>query len=256
MKQMNAKILRNDQIAPDFFDLRADCPEAAAEAKPGQFVHILTGDKPLRRPISICDAENGTLRFVYEVRGEGTGLLSGMKPGENLDFLGPLGNGFDLSSGNVLLVGGGLGAPPLLYAAKACKGKAEVALGFRTKTTAILLDDFKKETNRVFIATDDGTLGIHGLVSEPVRNRLAESVGAGASARPFDLVCACGPIPMLKATAALAHEYGVRCLVSLEERMACGIGACLVCACALKGQSQYAQVCKGGPVFDAEKLDW
>ena len=248
MKQINAKILQNDQIAPGFFDMLADCPEASAEAKPGQFVHILTGDKPLRRPISICDAENGTLRFVYEVRGEGTGLLSGMKPGEMLDFLGPLGNGFDLSPGNVLLVGGGLGVPPLLYAAKACKGKAEAALGFRTKTAAILLDDFKKETNRVFIATDDGTLGLHGLVSEPVRDRLAE--------KSFDLVCACGPVPMLKAAAALAREYGVRCLVSLEERMACGVGACLGCACALKEQTQYAQVCKGGPVFDAEKLEW
>ncbi|MDR1891783.1 MAG: dihydroorotate dehydrogenase electron transfer subunit, partial [Oscillospiraceae bacterium] len=186
-------------------------------------------------------------RFIYEVRGEGTAILSGLKAGEGLDILAPLGRGFRLNNvKKVLLIGGGIGVPPLLGVARQhCRLsgiEAEAVLGFRTKSAAILLEDFSKTVQAVHVATDDGTLQAHGTVTDTVRSRL-EKVR-------FDLICACGPTPMLKTVAALAEEFSVACQVSLEERMACGVGACLVCACALKGKKQYAHVCKDGPVFD------
>ena len=243
------RILYKREIAQGIFDFLLDAVDFAKAAKPGQFVHILVPGKTLRRPISICDidAEAGTLRIVFQIRGEGTEILSQMKIGDHMDVLAPLGNGFDLGDTNrkALFVGGGIGVPPLLGAAKKFGKNATVAVGFRNKDTAILEADFARAGCRVFVATDDGSMGHHGLVIDCTKDVEA------------DVIFACGPTPMLKAVCALAKERGIPCQISLEERMACGIGACLGCATPLlreDGTQYFGHVCKDGPVFDYTKV--
>ncbi|HEX3038081.1 MAG TPA: dihydroorotate dehydrogenase electron transfer subunit [Oscillospiraceae bacterium] len=245
------KILRKLEIAPGIFDMLVDAEKFAKLAQPGQFAHILVPGKTLRRPISICniDKEAGTLRFVFQIRGEGTDLLSQFKDGDDLNILAPLGHGFTLgdTSKPALFVGGGIGVPPLLNAAKAYGRNATVILGFRNADAAILEVDFARAGCRVFVATDDGSLGHHGLVTDCME-------GVDAS-----VIYACGPTPMLKAVCKVAEQRNVPCQISLEERMACGIGACLGCACKLKhedGTEYYGHVCKDGPVFDAKTIVW
>lgn len=249
----NYPVLRVRETAKGFFDLWVNCPPAA-EAAPGQFLSIRCGEKTLRRPISVCETDKaaGAARIVFEVRGEGTAWLSKRAPGEMLDILGPLGRGFDLSvsgDGRAVFVGGGIGAPPLLAAAKPWGERADVLLGFRSAGACILEPDFKKTGAGVQIATDDGSFGYHGLVTELLRRRLGRA--------PCKIVYACGPGPMLRAAAQTAAEFGVRCEVSLEERMACGVGACLCCAVPVRGTDgavRMRHVCSDGPVFDAQAV--
>lgn len=246
-------ILSKKTIAPGIFDVWVAYPDAA-KAKPGQFVNIRCEGFTLRRPISICelDAQVGRMRLVFEVRGAGTQWLAKREPGDTLDLLAPLGNGFSLSPAGkrVVFVGGGIGMPPLLGAAKIFGGNADVILGFRSATAAILKGDFEANGNRVTLVTEDGTAGERGLVTAPLARRLI--------AEPCDAVYACGPKPMLRAVAQEAEKHGVSCYVSMEERMGCGVGACLSCACKVNvdGREQYAHVCKNGPVFDAKKIVW
>jgi dihydroorotate dehydrogenase electron transfer subunit len=245
----NAPVTR---IARDgeFVDLTIRCPELARAAKPGQFLHIRCGhSRVLRRPISICDTEDGCLRMVFQVKGSGTQWLAERTVGQALDVLGPLGNGYDLPQGRVLVAGGGIGVPPMLKTAKAATA-ADAVLGYRSAAQAILLTEFQDACGTVKVMTDDGSLGDRGFVADGVRAMLAS--------QHYDAVLACGPKIMLKTTAQAAAEAGVPCWVSLEERMGCGIGACLVCACKTKkdGQEQYSHVCKNGPVFSAEEVVW
>ena len=243
-------ILREREIAPGIFDWTVSCPRAAQTARPGQFALFGVPGKTLRRPISICGIgrEAGTLRFVFEVRGDGTRRLSEFREGEAADLLAPLGNGFDLGnpSRRALLVGGGIGVPPLLAAAEALGRNAVLAAGFRSRDAVILREDFEALGCETRIATDDGSLGHRGPVTE-----LLDGLS-------FDAVFACGPKPMLRAAASIAKSRGVPCQLSMEERMACGIGACLGCAVALRGQNgpYYGHVCRDGPVFDAERIVW
>lgn len=245
----NCKIIRAEEIADGIFDFTLFYPEFAQAAKPGQFAHVYLPGRTLRRPISICeiDRERGTLRIVFQIRGEGTAQLSEFLPGTFLDVLAPLGHGFTLedSGKKALFVGGGIGVPPLLAAAQFYGKNATVALGFRNKKTVILEDDFKAAGCTLKIATDDGSYGYHGLVTDLIREE-----------KP-DIIYACGPAPMLRAVCAFAEEKGIPCEISLEERMACGIGACLGCACRLKdeeGKEYMGHVCKDGPVFDYKKV--
>lgn len=244
------EILLQREIASGIFDFIIDAQELAQIAQPGQFVHILVPGKTLRRPISICDIDrdNGTLRLVFQIRGEGTEILSHLKMGELLDIIGPLGNGFEVgdTSRKALFVGGGIGVPPLLAAAKAFGENATVALGFRSQDASILVRDFALAGCRVHLATDDGSTGYHGVVTDCIRDTEA------------DVLFACGPAPMLKGVCRLAEERGLPCQISLEERMACGVGACLVCACKLlrDGKEHYGRVCKDGPVFDYKTVIW
>ena len=224
----------------------------ASSNAPGQFVHIKCGDgQLLRRPISICafqeDNPEDLLAIVFEVRGEGTAWLASRGQGDTLDVLGPLGNGFQIErEGRYLLVGGGIGVPPMRGCAQYTHGKSTAILGFRSKEKAILIDRFRDECAKVLIATDDGSLGYHGFVDALVRQELEKA---------YDAVLACGPKPMLRNVARVAEEFGVPCQVSMEERMGCGIGACLVCACDMKDGAR-KHVCKDGPVFDAREVDW
>lgn len=241
------EILRRAEIAENTFDFTVRAPELAAAAAPGQFAHIHVPGKTLRRPISICDIDKdaGTLRFVFQVRGGGTAELAKFKVGDAFDILAPLGHGFMVEpEKKALFVGGGIGVPPLLGAAKHYGENATVAIGFRSRDFVILEDDFKAAGCEVRVATDDGSYGHHGLVLDLIRDL-----------RP-DVIHACGPMVMLRAVAQLAKENNIRCEISLEERMACGIGACLGCAVELNGEdgTYMGHVCKDGPVFAAERV--
>ncbi|MDE6539960.1 MAG: dihydroorotate dehydrogenase electron transfer subunit, partial [Ruminococcus sp.] len=224
----------------------------AGIATAGQFVHIRTGNFTLRRPVSICgiDSEKGTLRIVFEVRGEGTAEISRLNQGDVIDMLAPLGHGFTINPEfkKVILIGGGIGTPPMLPLAEIYGTKATVITGFRSADAVILQEDFKKTGAETILCTDDGTTGIHGFVTTPF-----SEIITGAEA-----VYACGPMPMLKNIAGICKENNIFCEISLEERMACGIGACLGCACrTVRNDEEYfAHVCKDGPVFNAEEVLW
>lgn len=247
-------IISKSNIAKGIFDIWVNCPKIAEEAKPGQFVGVKCDNFTLRRPISICeiDAENGSLRLVFEIRGVGTEWLANKNVGDCIDLLGPLGNGFMISKTDkpAVFVGGGIGVPPLLAAAEPYGTNATAILGFRSANAVILDKDFENQGAAVTVCTDDGTYGFHGLVTTPLNERLA--------AAPCSVVYACGPKPMLKAIAALCDEKNIPCYVSMEERMACGVGACLSCVCKVKfeGREQYFHVCKNGPIFNAKMIIW
>lgn len=245
------EIVRNRKTADNIYDMVVKTPQATA-ASIGQFMQIYCEGKTLRRPISICEIDTaaGTIRMVYMVKGDGTRWISGLPKGYQLDLLGPLGHGFSIGSAeNVLVIGGGIGAPPMLETAKSCR-HADAILGFRSAGAAILQEEFGRACENVYIATDDGTLGHHGFVTDIMKKVITE--------KSYDLVCACGPTPMLKAVAAIAEENNIPCQVSLEERMGCGIGACVGCVCKIKdGEDvRHAQVCRYGPVIDSKEVVW
>lgn len=247
------EILSHRQIADGIFDLTVKTPQASA-AQIGQFMQIYCEGKTLRRPISICEINRvkETVRMVYMIKGEGTRWLSTQPVGSRLDLLGPLGHGFTVARAeSVVVIGGGIGVPPMLETAKACPNKPDAILGFRSKNAAILTGDFKAACGNVYIATDDGSLGHHGFVTDLLKAQMEH--------KTYDLVCACGPIPMLKAIAGICAERGVNCQVSLEERMGCGIGACVSCVCRVRnadGDVRHAQVCRYGPVINAKEVVW
>ena len=250
------RIVSMTQLTAAAWSMVIACPEVAEKAQPGQFVNLLPdGNFTLRRPISICgiDKAAGTLRIVFEVRGKGTKALSELRAGDTVNMLAPLGHGFTLpeQSARAILIGGGIGTPPMLPLAEYFGKNAVVISGFRSKDSAILQEDFAGTGAKTILCTDDGSAGRYGLVTLPLEEEIKTQ-------KP-DLICACGPMPMLRATAALAETYEIPCQVSLEERMGCGIGACLVCACRTKdknGDEQFTHVCKNGPVFDAKEVLW
>jgi dihydroorotate dehydrogenase electron transfer subunit len=245
-------LIEKYSLAKEIYSFTILCPEVAQIAKEGQFVHILPNGYTLRRPISICgiDKVKGTLRIVFEVRGDGTKELSEMRTGELVDMIAPCGNGFTIGENvkNVVLIGGGIGTPPMLPLAQRFGENATVITGFRNASAVILQDDFKSTGAKTILCTDDGSTGIHGLVTTPLEEVL--------NTQSVDLICACGPMPMLKAIGKLADTHNVECQISLEERMGCGIGACLVCACKVNrdGEEQMLHVCKNGPVFNSKEV--
>ena len=237
-------LLSNEEIAPGIFDMRLEYRQDDLPVACGQFAHVYVPGKSLRRPISVCDARGGVLRLVYQVKGEGTKIMSRMQGG-TVDVLAPLGNGFSVTAGRrYCLIGGGIGVPPMLYTASQCENPL-IITGFRSESAVILQDDFKA-LGETLLCTDDGSAGVKGFVTDLLRAHINE----------IDEVCACGPTPMLKAVAAVCAEYGKPCQVSLEERMGCGVGACLVCAVKVRqnGEEVMQHVCKNGPVFNAEEV--
>lgn len=247
-------IVKKNILGKNLFRIDILCPDIAKNAQAGQFVHILPEGHTLRRPISICsvDKEKGILTIVFEVKHEGTKKIASKCKGDNLDVLGPLGHGFTLlpDAKKVVLIGGGIGNPPMHMLAEYYGSKATVISGFRSAEYVILQDEFKKTGAQTILCTDNGTAGRKTLVTEPLKELLANS--------DIDAVYACGPTPMLKFVAEIANEADVFCEVSLEERMGCGIGACLVCACKLKkeGRDVMGHVCKDGPVFSSKEVQW
>lgn len=251
MKRFDSQLCKITSMGPltkDVFDLRVSAPQLAELASPGQFAQILVPGHTLRRPISLCgmDRQRGELRFVFQIRGQGTRELAAFRAGDSLEILAPLGQGFPLdTSKRTLLLGGGIGVPPLLGAAEALGERAVAVLGFRSRDAVILEEDFRRTGARVLVATDDGSYGFRGLVTEL------------AAGEDFQVLMACGPGPMLRGARALAEAKGAAGYLSLEQRMACGVGACLGCAVALvdpEGREYYGHVCKDGPVFPMERI--
>ena len=257
------EVIYNEKLNNETYAVSVKCGEAASVARAGQFIHVKCTDALLlRRPLSICAVRGDTIKIVFEVKGEGTRQFSGVKPGEMLDIMGPLGNGFSdaigrascngdtMSDGKLLVVGGGIGVAPLLFAAESSRCSVTAVLGFRDEGRIILRSEFEAACDNMFITTDDGSYGIHGPVTKP----LAELLEAG----DYDVVFSCGPRVMLQAVANLCRQHSTPCLASMEERMGCGIGACLVCACETvsDGQARMSRVCKDGPVFDSEEVVW
>ena len=229
-----------------------EAEEIAKEAKPGQFISVYSRDgaRLLPRPISICeiDKENGRLRIVYRIAGAGTAEFSAYKAGDPVEIMGPLGNGFPLTGKKAFLIGGGIGIPPMLELGKQLGGEAQFVLGYRDGQT--FLKDEMEKYGAVYVATEDGSVGTKGNVLDAVR----------ANGLTADVIFACGPTPMLRAIKAYAAENGITCYISLEERMACGIGACLACVCQSKDVDEHSHVhnkriCKDGPVFLAEEVE-
>ena len=231
----------------------------------GQFLHIKCGDNQLlRRPISVAitqwDEPEDLATLIFEVRGEGTRWLSQRRTGDKLDVLGPLGNSFnvpgieedfaEIKERHYLLVGGGIGVPPLIMYGWSMPWPHTAVLGFRTKDKAFpaVVGRFQEACEETYLCTDDGTLGRRGFVDAQVREILTKD-------HHYQGILACGPKPMLKSVAKVAAEFNVPCQVSMEERMGCGVGACLVCATPMKDGTM-KHVCKDGPVFDAEEVDW
>lgn len=244
-------IVKKSVLSKSCYDFTIRCPEIAEVAKCGQFVHIKADGFMLRRPISICeiDRENKTIRIVFEVRGEGTLKLSELNTSNTIDVIGPLGNGFTIldKDKKAIVIGGGIGTPPMLEVAKQYDNPCAV-IGFRSKDAVILEDDFNKANALTYVCTDDGTYGKKGYVSEALKEHLSKNQA--------DIIYACGPHMMLKSIIEIADKYNIPCEVSLEERMGCGIGACLVCACKTvkDGKEYFAHVCKDGPVFSSKEV--
>lgn len=246
---MLCRLTSKKMISENLFDFSVHCPEMAAKTKPGQFLHVLCGgDAYLRRPISVCEVSGDCIRFIFQTKGVGTNELSNKNIGDMLDILGPLGNGFDLENcGNrPILIGGGIGIFPLLEATKKIGKSASVLLGFKSESDVVLTEEFAKYTNNIFVATDDGSCGFKGLVTDLARNI--------AKSNTITSIYTCGPMPMMRAVTEVAKEFDIPAEASLEERMGCGIGACVTCACTVAGQRK--RVCKDGPVFNALEVEW
>ncbi len=248
------KIISQECIAKDIYSMWISTEAIAKEAKPGQFISVYTKDagKLLPRPISLCeiDREKGALRIVYRIAGGGTREFSRLRSGDSIDILGPLGNGFPLEKTKgkrVMLMGGGIGIPPMLETAKAIQGEKLIVSGYRDE---LFLTEELNAAGELYLATEDGSAGTRGNVLDAVRANRLEA----------DVIFACGPTPMLRAIKAYALEKGIPCWISMEERMACGIGACLACVCKsteIDGHSlvHNKRICKDGPVFLSTEVE-
>lgn len=249
-KMITVGINSQEKLASDVYSMELSVGELAKEVRPGQFINVFSDDQAhlLPRPISICevDKKNGTLRIVYRIAGEGTREFSGKKAGDTIRILGPLGNGYTLKRERAILMGGGIGIPPMLELAKRLECEKTIVLGYRDEL--FLNKDFEKY-GKVVIATEDGSFGTKGNVLDAVRAEKVEG----------SVIYSCGPTPMLKAVKVYADENGLEAQISLEERMACGIGACLACVCKTVDVDHHSnvhnrRVCKEGPVFDAREV--
>lgn len=256
-----AKLLSNEPVGPEIFLLTLQAPAMAAKARPGQFVmlRVSPGPEPLlARPFSIHGAEDGKLLILYQVKGKGTKLLAQARPGAELLTWGPLGRGFELDAERPVLVAGGMGIAPMAFAAERLEERGaafEAFYGLAAKEALVAWDSVSGE-GAFYLegwgwtgASEDGSVGHHGLVTDPLRERFEQG-----SERP-GAVLACGPLPMLKAVALLCGEFGVACQTSLEAPMACGVGACLGCAIPA-ADGGYLRACQEGPVIEASLVDW
>ncbi len=247
------EIVSQEEIGTAIYSMWIQSENMANAAKPGQFISVYTNDtgKLLPRPISICeiDRTNGRLRIVYRVTGANTGtdLFSKLNVGDTIDVLGPLGNGFPLIEKKAFLIGGGIGVPPMLELAKELDCEKQIVVGYRDEL--FLIDDLEKE-GKVYIATEDGSAGTKGNVIDAIKENALDA----------EIIYACGPTPMLRAIKEYALANEIECYVSMEEKMACGVGACLACVCKTKEVDHHSNVhnkriCKDGPVFLATEVE-
>jgi dihydroorotate dehydrogenase electron transfer subunit len=246
-----AVIAENSKIAEDIFSMWLISPDIAHVARPGQFVSLFCkdGSRMLPRPISICeiDKELERVRLVYRIAGKGTKDFAQMKAQDVIEVMGPLGNGFTLEGKKALLIGGGIGIPPMLELAKQLSCEKQMVLGYRDIT---FLENEFEPYGKVYVSTEDGSSGTKGNVIDAIKAYGLEA----------DIIFACGPTPMLRGIKAYALEHGIKAQLSMEERMACGIGACLGCVCKTQEIDHHSnvknkRVCKDGPVFYAEEVE-
>ena len=244
------RILQNSRLEEGVYDMWLEAEDMAMDAKPGQFISLYCNDgkRLLPRPISICeiDKAKGRIRLVYRVIGKGTEEFSSLKPGAYIDCIGPLGRGFTPEGKKALIIGGGIGIPPLLELAKQLDSVKTIVLGYRDAT---FLDKDFENYGKVYISTEDGSIGTKGNVIDAIK----------ANNLTADIIYACGPTPMLRGVKEYAMSHKIKAQLSLEERMACGIGACLACVCKSTGVDHHSNVnnkriCKEGPVFYADEI--
>lgn len=252
-KKMTAVITAQTELCKGIYSMWlrfAKEDNVAASAVPGQFISMYSKQKSrmLPRPISICeiDRKENMLRVVYRVAGEGTLEFSQLQTGDTIEVVGPLGNGFTMEDTKVMVIGGGIGIPPMLQLAKELNGKVQAVLGYRD--TLFLQEEFAPYAD-VYIATEDGSAGTKGNVIDAIKENGLDA----------DIIYACGPKPMLRGIKEYANANGIRAQISMEERMACGIGACLACVCESKETDGHSHVhnkriCKDGPVFDINDI--
>lgn len=247
-----AMIQRIEFLAEGIVSMWLEQPEIAKQAKAGQFVSVYCKDQSrlLPRPISICEikSEEGLLRLVFRIAGEGTKELSMLKENDSVELMGPLGNGFTLEGKQAILIGGGIGIPPMLELAKQLNCDTSVVLGYRDGDT-FLSEEFNPYAN-VYISTEDGSVGTKGNVIDAIKEHALKA----------DIIYACGPTPMLRGVKQYAMEHRITLQISMEERMACGVGACLACVCKSKEVDHHTnvnnkRVCKDGPVFYAQEVE-
>lgn len=246
-----AVIIRQEEISNGIFSMWLKTEQIAGKAKPGQFISLYChdGSRMLPRPISICeiDKRDNALRIVYRVVGKGTEEFSVMSTGDILEIVGPLGNGFPLKEKKAFLIGGGIGIPPMVELAKQLNCEKQMVLGYRD---SLFLQEEFKGLGSMYVATEDGSYGTEGNVLDAIRENGLDA----------EIIYACGPTPMLKAIKEYAMKNNIECWLSLEEKMACGIGACLGCVCKSKEKDSHTNVnnkriCKEGPVFRAEEVE-
>lgn len=293
----DAKVIQNKQVIPGYCRMDLAAPSVAERARPGQFLHVRCGsthDPLLRRPISInaVARRTGEVSLLYRIAGRGTALLAGHRAGDMVSIVGPLGRGFTIPEGNenVIVVCGGIGIAPLYFFLQELAGlgiKATVLQGAATAKQLLLENEMKELGHSVLMATDDGTRDFYGSVTKLFENYLQNSdfaPGPGAGEHltmnkgqagqvskglvnkynrqegdPVRCVYACGPHGMLSKLSEITGRRGIPCEVSLEERMGCGVGACLSCACKVKtgdGGAGYRRVCVEGPVFQSGEVNW
>lgn len=259
-KLVIGEIISSDQITTEHFSLKLLCPYIAKNIVPGQFILIRisrqSSDPLLCRPFAVYKARNGIIEILYKIVGKGTQILSGKSVGETLDIIGPLGNGFPIDGdfNTAILVAGGMGIAALMHLAEKLNHlKLITLIGACSKEKIIGEKDLVEIGSEVLIATEDGSCGHKGLVSNILENLLLEE----DFRKQNSCIFACGPIPMLKSVSRIAIEHSIPAFVSLEERMACGLGACLGCACEVRssnGHKQYKMVCADGPVFSSREI--
>lgn len=245
----DAAIISNRPVGEDIYRLQVNAPFIVQTAVPGQFVqvHIDRAGLLLRRPLGVAevDGDKGWLTMYYRVIGKGTAALAQMKPGDVLNCLGPLGQGFALSAEKPLLIGGGMGLAPLLFLAQRFEGRATLLMGGRNRREVFWFDFFSPLAKEIFITTDDGSVGEKGFTTTLLPELLSE--------RSFDALYVCGPEIMMRRIFEIADKAGVPCQVSLERHMACGLGACLSCVVDTKDGGR-KKVCQDGPVFWGQEV--
>lgn len=244
----DATILSQQEIVEGAFRMEVRAPQIAATAQPGQFVQMRVPHGPyiLRRPIGVgsVDKKAGKVTLFYRVVGKGTKVFSELMNGETINLLGPLGHGFDLAAEHPLIVGGGMGLSPVLFYAASMLGRADVLMSGKTKAELFWREIYAPYVQNIFCTTDDGSFGTRGFPTVALPDILAE--------HSYDLIVVCGPEIMMRGVAKIAKQHGIRCEVSMEKRMGCGLGACLSCSIdTTKGRKK---VCKDGPVFNAEEV--
>ncbi|MDP2929151.1 MAG: dihydroorotate dehydrogenase electron transfer subunit [Candidatus Omnitrophota bacterium] len=298
MKQLKVEIAENKKISQNFYRMRVESAYLAKNSKPGQFVEVkcFDGFEPLlRRPLGVHRILNNGIEILYEVVGKGTELLSCKRVGGTIDIIGPLGNGFSFTRSMVsglrstVLIAGGIGVAPLVALAESLaysvqriayrkNPKIYVLIGAKTKSHILCADEFKKIGCKVIVSTEDGSMGTKGLATDLLEDLLsAKRYPLPPKADPPQaenaILYACGPVAMLRAVAKIAETKRIPCQVSMEERMACGVGVCLGCPVKVRTaynvqrtaltryaqrntQYEYKMVCKDGPVFDAKEIMW